>query len=220
VPAQGCSWRHDGAAITKGCRISSIRYGCERFLGGGHAGASCRNGCCDLFRVIGRMRPRTRWRCGFGRSVWSGHPRTCRSRRRSSHRLYGWACDRPIVGATTVRTESPSATVNTICGIKRRQSSTARRGSRCGCRTGRRRRSKRRDKRGHICKTFCKIGERYAIAYCAGIRVKAEAQSVSGHLRRQGPIESMSGALRVRSAGFCLQPLSRWIPSKLTCNSC
>jgi hypothetical protein len=60
----------------------------------------------------------------------------------------------------------------------------------------------------------------FAIAHCAGIRVKAEAQSVSGHLRRQGPIESMSGALRVRSAGFCLQPLSRWIPSKLTCNSC
>jgi hypothetical protein len=80
------------------------------------------------------------------------------------------------VVATKVRTESPSATVNTICGIKLSQSCTARR--------GRRRRSTRRGKLGYICKIFGKIGERFVIAYCAGIRVKAEAQCVRA-VRRQ-----------------------------------
>ncbi len=79
--------------------------------GGADEDDRCRWSHGALSHVIGRIRSRTRGQCGVRRFVGGRRVGTRRSGRRCGDRLHRGACDRPIVGVATVRTERPGATV-------------------------------------------------------------------------------------------------------------
>ncbi len=138
----------------------------------------CRGGHGALSHAVGRIRSRTRGQRSARRSVGRRRAGSRRSGRRRGDRVHRGACDRPIVGVATVRTERPGATVEPLCVIECGRSCAARRAAKRGRRARRRPRSHGDSTGGSDVAIVDQIGERLAaFAERAGIRVSTRPSS-------------------------------------------